>query len=298
MGRRYPRLRRYARNGRLTLREGLLACFFMRRSHQELGTTVARYLSTYRQAIEPGRLGWYVDMEGAMRPLDEEGWAYVRSCLLESPGCNLILEEHPNQVGAFRFEYRGKQLDSFPFAGNPDEVSEVSFWLPVEYLEERGPGAVRELVMELARELPFNSGYVSLAFNHLGVLGVERIVRELCFRYPGLDVHHLSDTSQSVGTRARGAYWLNFYGQPLVSQLGGAETLRARLTLPEVSIQEMERDRLMVSLGEWPEVGDAEEPRSYRALARVLEPYLSEEPIRWHSFTAEDMRRWQCRFLD
>ncbi|WP_306818925.1 hypothetical protein [Archangium lipolyticum] len=38
---------------------------------------------------------------------------------------------------------------------------------------------------------------------------------------------------------------------------------------------------------------------AYRELTRVLEPWLfHQKPLRDPSFTPEDMRRWERRFLD
>ncbi|MCY1076193.1 DUF3396 domain-containing protein [Archangium sp. miwbw1] len=234
--------------------------------------------------------GW----AGAVRPLDGELWEKVRDELRARSSCILQLEEHENQVDGFRFEYHGRPREDLDL---PGFVSAVSFWLPTEYLEERGPEHVKELAVAIARELPLDSGYASLAFNYLlESKPVMQLIQEQCFRYPGMDVHHLGTTSMYLGEKVRGAYWLNFYGQPLLDQLGGVEGLRARLTLPEVSIEELSAQKVLVSLGKWPEAGDVEQEREmqpYRSLARALEPYLYEEPG-----SRDITRRWQRRFLD
>lgn len=114
-----------------------------------------------------------------------------------------------------------------------------------------------------------------------------------------MDVNNLASSSLCVGTKVRGAYWLNFYGQPLLGQLGGAEGLRARLAGTNITVQELEDERVLVALGEWPETGEegrALEP--YRALARVLEPHLYDDHTRSHEFSSEEMRRWMRRLLD
>jgi hypothetical protein len=303
MKERYPRIRRYSELGNLAFREGLHLCFFMQRSHGEVAPAVRRALDTYLATVGHEKLGSYVDMEGEFQQLDGEGWEFVNHRLLGNPeaqSCYLQLDEFSTHVGGFHFEYRGRKLGTLHASHWPGLVSGVSFWLPTEYLEEHGPGQVRALAIALARELPFNSGYVSLAFNHLDMLGSTYLVHDLCFQYPGLDVHDLSCTIMSVGTKVRSAYWLNFYGQPLLGQLGGPERLRARLPFPEVLIQQLEGEKLLVSLEDWPSVGASpgEEMRPYRALSRLLEPYLSEEVIRWHAFPPEELRRWQRRFLE
>jgi hypothetical protein len=301
----YPRIRRYSNDGSLALREGLILCFFMRRSHGEVFPAVARALDVYLATIGREKLGWYAAPEGELQPLDEEGWEYVRHRLLETPhaqGCPLELFEHSHQVSGYCFEYRGTKLDAPRVVHWPGLVSGVSFWLPTEYLEEQGPGRVRALAVALARELPLTSGYASLAFNSTeAALGADLLIGELCFQYPGLDVHALSSTILAIGTGVRGPYWLNFYGQPLLGQLGGTEGLRARLSLPGVEVQELEQEKALVALGEWPVEGNEEQPevlRPYRELTSVLEPYLYEEAIRWRALSPEELRQWQRRFLD
>ncbi|QRK13859.1 DUF3396 domain-containing protein [Archangium violaceum] len=278
----------------------------MRRPHEELSAAVTRALDLYLDAAGHEKPGWYVDMggdhdpeeykgwAGGMLPLDERLWAKVRDELNSRHSCILRLEEHENQVGGFHFEYHGRPREDLDL---PDFVSAVSFWLPTEYLEQQGPDRVKALAVALARELPLTSGYASLAFNSLlESKPVMQFIREHCFLHPGMDVHHIGTTSTNLGDRVRGAYWLNFYGQPLVDRIGGEVGLRKWLTLPEVSTEELGAQKVLVSLGKWPESGDVDQKREmkpYRALARVLEPYLYEEPG-----TQDAVRRWQRRFLD
>jgi len=306
----YPRLRQTLPNGQCVLREGLLFCFFMRRPHDELSRAVTTALDLYLDAIKPGNLGWYVNTggdvdpvehkgwAGAIQPLDNKRWTRIREDLSAPAGCFIQLQEHQNQAGGFRFEYLGRERDDIHL---PGFVSTVSFWLPTECLEAQGPSRIEQLAKALARELPLDSGYVSLAFNYLlETESVTRFIREHCMDYPGLDIPHL-DISMSLGTQVRGAYWLNFYGQPLLEQLGGSEHLRTQLALPEISIEELGARKLLVSLGEWPETGAVESkgiPRAYRLLARELGPHLHEEQPGGFGLSREQLRRWQRRFLD
>jgi hypothetical protein len=311
---RYPRIRQYGEHGQLVLREGLFLCFFMRRPHDELTQAVTRALDLYLDAVGPAKLGWYLDpqkdhdpeenkgAEALMRPLDSGSWARIRNELRDPTPCILQLQEHENQVGGFHFEYYGRQRSTLERPTWPDVVSALSFWLPTEYLEEVGASRVREMAMAMARELPINSGYVSLAFNYLVRLEeVVQAVHEHCFRYPGLDVHDLSEASMEIGTRVRGAYWLNFYGQPLLEQLGGTRGLREQLGSPPISIEDLGEEKVLVALGEEPGTGDVEqnsEMQPYRALARVLEPFSYKESADWFGFSPPQLRQWQRRFLD
>ncbi|WP_233261894.1 DUF3396 domain-containing protein [Vitiosangium sp. GDMCC 1.1324] len=273
--------------------------FYMKRSHQEVVQHVLRALEVYRRAVKPPSLGWYAHPYNEdWDELDDKGWAYIRQHMLEEPAAYLWLSESPSETLGYEFLYDGLLLEIY----ERDPASQVSFFLPTEYLEEHGPGRVRELAMELAAELPFNSGHAGLCFHFPGaVLGITRPIRDLSFRYPGLDIPEARSATLAIGTRIDGVHWLNFLGQPVLEELGGAEGLRARLHSPSSTVQELDAERVVVSLGKWPEAGDTEQGHTlpaYRELARVLEPWLyMARPVE-PSFSEEDMRRWERRFLD
>lgn len=291
---RTPEIRLYAEHGALVLRDGLSICFYMRRSHQEIARDVKQALDTYLRAVGSQALGWYVDSEGDWQELDAAGWQVIQGTLHESDGCIVKLCERPDAVSRYQFEYRGRRLDG----SNPDEVCGVAFWLPTEYLVEHGPGRVRELALELARALPFNSGHAGLAFHNV-YLPPE--FRPLALRYPGMDVSALGTVTEELGTRVRGPYWLTFLGQPVLGELGGAAGLRSRFSSPDITVQELDEERAVVALGPWPEAGDTEQSFDlplYRELAHVLEPWLYHPSFRWACFSSEDMRRWERRLLD
>lgn len=302
---RYPRIRLTLPDGRLALREGLALCFYMRRPHGALSSAVTRALDHYLDAVGHEKLGWYVDMggdidpserkgwAGNIRPLDTRLWTRVREELRDPSGCILQLEEHPDQAGGFRFEYHGRSHEDLAL---PGFVSAVSFWLPTETLEQEGPEHIKTLAVALARELPFDSGHAGLAFNARIPSGQTLpLLRKLSARHPGLDVQELGTTSMYLGEKVRGPCWLNFYGPSLLGQLGGVEGLRARLPLPEISVEELSAQGALVSLGNGPEAGDLErgiELKPHHALFRVLEPFLDEGP----PDAPDAARRWHRRF--
>jgi len=116
-----------------------------------------------------------------------------------------------------------------------------------------------------------------------------------------MDIPDLSVLSWAIGTRLRAPAWLTFLGQPVLGELGGAAGLRSRLRHPGTSVEEFDPERVVVTLGEWPDAGDTEQGRdlpAYREFARVLEPWLYHDPYRGRVFTPEDMLRWERRFLD
>jgi hypothetical protein len=255
-------------------------------------------------------LNWYVDHNGDFQPLDDKGWRFTREEMLDCrwpASCRADLEEHCDDVGGYNFEYEGLWLDA-PLFYDQDATCAVTFTLPTEYLVEHGPAQVRSLALELARELPFSFGYASFAL--VAPSGqwfmAHPKVRELRDRYPGLDIYRLGETSQHIGTNARGAYWLTFLGLPLLGRLGGLEVLRRRLPFPDVSLHTLpplEGERVLVTLGEWPQAIDThrqERPSpQLLALADLLCPFLHEERSSWFyvpRMDPDDMRQWTRRF--
>jgi hypothetical protein len=305
---RYPKIRLYRQfegERSLEVRDSVSVCFYMRRSHLEVAPSILRSLDVYRQAVGSQALAWYPDSEGEWQQLDDARWELQLRKMLHPRGARLALHGSPDGVDGYAFRYQGWNLEDLPFfAGDKDPVCAVAFFLPTEYLEEHGPARVRELALELAAGLPFNSGHAGLTIHSAELLADEEhaLVRELCLRHPGLDRPAITDLSMRLGTHLNGVHWLTFLGVPVLSELGGATGLRSRLHIPSTTVQALSPEHAVVTLGEWPEAGDLEQGHTlpaYRELAHVLEPWLYTAPRPlWHLFTPEDMRRWERRFLD
>jgi hypothetical protein len=301
MSEHYPRIRIQARNGTIIVREGLRLTFYMPPPHQRVVQDVMRALDAYLRNVGPNALGMYADDEGEWRELDDQGWSLMRRKLVEKSHPRLILEA-PDISGDYAFLYRGQDLEVISRMNEPDAMCEATFWLSTEFLEEHGPERVRALAIELALLLPLCSGACGLAFlGGLDLVGVSRELARYWTRYPGIDISSQSGYSSDVGTRLRGPHWMNFLGQPVLGELGGAEGLRAKLRSPGTTVQELPGDKVVITLGEWPEAGDLERGDvlpAYRELARVLEPWLYQSKVRMLRRPEEETRRWERRFLD
>jgi hypothetical protein len=296
MSNHYPRIRINSQRGLLKIRESVSITFYMKHSHQEVVHQVLNALDVYRRAVGPQALTSYPHpYNETWYDLDDKGWAYIRQHMLEEPAANPLL---CSETLGYAFLYDGLLLEAY----EGDPTSQASFYLPTEYLEEHGPGRVRELALELATELPFNSGHAGLCFHFPEtVMGITRPIRDLSFRYPGLDIPGANSSTSSIGTRVDGVHWLNFLAPPVLGELGGAAGLRARLHSPGTTVQEFDGERVVVTLGKWPEAGDTEQGHTlpaYRELARVLDPWLYMSRCILDGFSEEDMLRWQRRFLD
>jgi Protein of unknown function (DUF3396) len=295
MSEHYPRVRIDSQRGLLLIRESVSITFYMKRSHQEVVHHVLNALDVYRRAVGPQALTSYPHpYNETWYELDDKGWAYIRQHMLEEPAAYPFL---CSETLGYEFNYDGLLLEIH----ERDPASQVTFVLPTEYLEEHGPGRVRELALELAAELPFNSGHAGLCFHFPEtMMGITRPIRDLALRHPGLDIPVARFATSTLGTRVDGVHWLNFLAPPVLGELGGAAGLRARLHSP-TTVQELDGERVVVTLGKWPEAGDTEQGHTlpaWRELARVLEPWLYMKHPRHDGFSEEDMRRWQRRFLD
>jgi hypothetical protein len=293
MSRHYPRIRIHAASGPLVAREGLGFSFYMPHAHADVASGAMRSLGAYVRAVGPAALGRYVDSEGEFHTLDASGWESIHQEISAEDWAVVRLYDAGTAEYRYRFEYHGRQRIELSGNPSPEVVSEVRGWLPTEWLEAHGPARVREWALELADSLPFCSGHVGLSINGgLDLAGVKREAIQRCLRYPGIDIPDES-IGGMLGTRLWGVSWLTFIGQPVLGELGGVQALRARLHAPGVNVQELEGARAVVTLGEWPEAGDADAGHvlpAYRELARVLEPWLYS--------SSQPHQDWGRRFLD
>ena len=304
MSEHYPRIRIFKRSEvprappLVGIRECLDITFYMKRVHQEVVHDVLRALDVYRASVKANALVWYADpYSGDWDEFDSKGQAYVLREMLEQPATSVYLSELPDSETGYGFIYEGNLFE----AHEAGVISAVSFLLPTEELEARGPEWVRALALELAALLSFDSGHAGLCFLYPeSVVGYTNALRDLALRHPGLDIPERRGRSYSLGMRLDGVHWLNFLGPAVLDALKGADALRARLHTSDTTVQELEGGRALVTLGAWPEAGDLERGQDlpgYRELARVLEPWLYLDRANWGGFSDEEVRRWERRFL-
>ncbi len=298
-----PHIRIQDPSGATLLRDGLSLVFYMRHPHREIARAVEHALDVYADEVGRGRLVWFVDTEGYSQALDASEWERIRREVLEEPWAFFNVWDELGSEGLYHAEYVGKALDEPVMQDRPHASCSLEFWLPTEYVEVKGPGRLREFALALAAPLPFSFGHVGFSFNgDKSLLGVLRLIREHCFRYPGMTIPEVQWFAEKLGGRVHAPSWMTFLGQPVLGELGGAEALRSRLSSPGTTVQALDAQRAVVTLGPAPDAGDLEQGNilpAYRELARVLEPWLYPWPdLHSPDFSAEDRRRWERRFLD
>ncbi len=296
---RYPKLRYYNKEGWLTASDALLMCFYMPHPNERIAPAVIRAVELFRERIRPFRLVRKDTGDGQAEPLDGASWDRTRQKTLTGRGGALRLEGKTLGVDDLLVDYRGLSAVPLPWPERKDDVSVLYLRLPTRFLEKRGPENVRALALELAAELPFSSGHVDFVLCSSRASSIEALdlIRP---RYPGVPLAS-SGATMHVGTRVDGVHWMNFLGQPVLGQLGGVSALRERLALPGISLQEMSGDRVLITLGEQPEVGAVDAGQTlplHRALARVLEPHLYQRKAFFGNPVPEELLRWDRRFLE
>jgi len=276
-------------------------CFYMQHPNERIAPAVVRALDLFLERIHPYQIECYVG-DGQTEPFDAAAWVKLREEILNPEpemSAFLILEGKSNRADDLHVDYRGLRVIPLPWPDRKDDVSVLYLRLPTEYLEEQGPERVRALALDLAAELPFNSGYVDFVLC-ADTGEFHEAIELIRSRYPG--VHLASNEADlRMNTWVDGVHWMNFLGQPVLGKLGGVAELRERLALPGISLQEMSGDRVLITLGEQPETGDVEAGHTlplHRALARLLEPHLHHRTRRLGPMRPEDMLRWERRFLD
>ncbi|RKG91326.1 type VI immunity family protein [Corallococcus terminator] len=249
--------------------------------------------ATIHKHLETPRFGFLDDMD--------EDSTWFRILTKRGFDTGILLTGDTFDPSGYEFRYRAR----LPWCEISSEHSILSVSVPIRFLTDHGADKLRDLALEFAEHLPFTTGHAGLSLSFTwGRSRILPIIKNELNRHPGWDVPNTGAT-MDLGNQIDGIHWLNFLGPSVLEAVGGAQTLRSRLSNPDTTVQELTEGRALVSLGAAPLAGDTklDEPNpllAYRELAQVLEPWL--QPFRpfntWSDFTEEETRRWWRRFLD
>lgn len=272
-----------ADGGGIAVRDGIVFVLFMSGSHGAVADRVGKLYDRWLAWVGADTMAFIWAGGTTYKPATPRRRHRVRKLMTDAAaaqrprerlsikgGC---AEEEP---GGHFFEYWG----SAPAAEgdeSPAAASTVEIWFPTEFVDTTGRADFLRRLLELAAEVPFDSGYCSLAFNFddWAMLPAAKYITGPAFRHPGMDVHCTWSTALEIGPqKVRGAYWLTLVG-PLA--LGGvtasADALRAMLP-PAVVVHELGRG-VAIEAGNELRPGDMNRGDHLpltRAVAAVLEP--------------------------
>ncbi|MFL5354426.1 type VI immunity family protein [Archangium sp.] len=320
----HPRIRPYGvyppekeMGEQLLAREVIHFAFYMPHDHPDLAAGVSHAFDCYMNAVGegPDTINACAIGSSGYGPLSDERrtripqlllpdrpFRYAEDCAdpyrlreMEKSGNEtwIHLGNEHDRLAGFKFTYSAR-IPSRDRSPSEYDVSYLEGTLSTEYLEEHGPTAVRELMLDLASGLHFASGHAGLSFDSLvGDMFFTPRIRTELLRHPGISLNHGS-IPDWMGTQVDGVHWLNFLGPPVLQELGGVSALRSRLHSPETTVQAIDETRALVTLGTWPEAGDlsrGDTLPAYHEFGRALEPWLDSPSLAPVSASTDSPRK-------
>jgi hypothetical protein len=210
-------------------------------------------------------------------------------------------------VGAYAFHYYGTDI-SEQVEGAERRTSAIEVWFPTDVVARRGLESFTHDILGVASQVPFCSGYCSLAFN-VEESAENRVWRHvttpLAMRHPGMDLHITGLTASFIGDGVRGAYWLTLVGPAALETLGlDATGLRAALDGPAITVHELPHG-VAIRAGDELRPGDVnygDRLPLTRKVAAALEPVTIVQDYCAFGFATDDpltsFLEWQRRHLD
>jgi hypothetical protein len=283
------------------MRDGMVFAIYMPAPHSQVG------------AASAGALERYLSWVGANRftLVHDRGEQYRKLTTKKLAGLVTRLRAESPQSLEFQFSIRDGDEATVPehffsYCGRPDDgasikASHIEIWFPIEYLDEIGPDAFLKGLISLAEELPFSSGYASVALNCLdwAAAGAQPYSRAIALRHPGVDVHDSELTGLKLGDGVRGAYWLTLLGTRALARLEkDAAAIRQELG-PEIEVLEIENG-VAIRAGERPLPGDVNENDRLPLIRKVAALVAPIQVVRDKGIlfgTKEEWVKWQRRHL-
>jgi hypothetical protein len=178
--------------------------------------------------------------------------------------------------------------------------------IPAEAAKDRIT-ELRDLVLELCREVPFDSGHAGYALETTRYRqeASDRAAFRASMRYPGLDIGNpIADSVALAQEAIKGVNWLTIVSHDMLKRIGGLKVIASKLP-KEVIVHEVPRGA-MFQAGPRPVAGDeatddlAPYRAVYKAFAELQQPLLE----RYRSFDLpggthrEKTRAWLRRLAD
>ena len=294
---------RLAPHGWVAVQDGVLLTFFVRAPHHEVAEPIGDLYDRWLQIVGPDSVQW-VRGRDDWNELTPRRRTAARKLLsgagARKPDVRVAVKgaTSSDDVMAHGFDYWSRDGE----VEGPDTAAGfVELRFTTEWVRERGLETFYGMAIDLARGVPFSSGYASLAFHTS--LQIPGFIDARAFRHPGMDVHANEYTALYIGDAVRGAYWLTFVGPVALAELGSAEALRGSLA-PGITMTEI-GDGVVLRAGDELRPGDVDAGDRLpltRAVARALEPVTLHQTLGAFGFTTTDRHEqflaWQRRHLE
>ncbi|WP_342377924.1 DUF3396 domain-containing protein [Myxococcus stipitatus] len=289
----------------LFLRDSFILVFFCKKPIKDLVTNYAKVFEHWLETTpEEGRKWASIGGNSEeFKPLTTQRLAAARKELDSTKARTREVSTFeiggPQQTNPdYLFEWFGAR------DAEEDMTSHLEIRLPRMPTTDEEVATVLSLARWVGEQVPYASGYGAPALtwgadSQQGAFA--EAVGKLAFRHPGYDVPDSMETAFDIGTKVRGAYWLNFIGPEALKKLGGEKGLRSKLEIG-IGIEKV-GDGLLLQAGPRPEIGDVNKKAKLpllRSLAKVLEPVTLFDDVGIdNNFPEEDdCKRWKRRHLE
>ena len=299
------------KSGSLLVRDNFVLAFFCKWPFYEIVGDVGRIFEHWLNLIPADNLHWVVSGATAVEAsrLDEKK---LNKCK------NMLDPRNAQKRKMTYFSVFGKRdhNPSYQFKvsadnrierENPDnpETNLVEMRFSSEFVEQLGGMTFVRLIIPMIGNLPFDSGYGSLALSWLAesrLAEASKIMVPIALRYPGFDLHYNMATQYDLDKKTRGARWLTFLGPEQVAACGGLREMKREFT-EGVSVLNA-GEGIAVVAGENPETGDLEKGEDLpliKSVASVIEKvtFFEDSNLESHIFDDDEeiLEKWERRFL-
>lgn len=294
----------------LLVRDGLILVFFSKMPFQTVANGIEKIFDLWLTTTPNNCLKWsYSTSSEVPSKFTSQTISKCRTQLdpqkaakRELSGYIIMGPEKYNP--SYRFDFEGSCEVSFGETDDP-ETNMIEMRFPTEFLQEFGTDRFVALATKMAALIDYGSGYASLSLNwsvDSRLPEAARIIVPIALRHPGYDVHMNDTTRYSLGNMSRGARWLTFLGDGLISRLGGRESLKDQLD-PAIQILDAGKG-LALRAGAEPLPGDVNRQDTLpllHSVARAIQPVtlFGDQDLLQHLFGDDETRleRWERRFL-
>lgn len=184
---------------------------------------------------------------------------------------------------------------------NQTNLIEMRF--PMEFLSETREDRFVEMVTDMFKNIPCDSGYASIALcygdeSKKDIAG--KYMVPIALRSHGYDIPNNSSILNSLGDRCIGARWITMLSRKLIDELGGLNSVKENLAEGVETI--ITKNGVLFRAGITPEIGDVNHRQFTPLLTSIAHAIEKVTDFKSHALAGlfnhdeEKLDRWKRRF--
>ncbi|HEV7425011.1 MAG TPA: type VI immunity family protein [Thermoanaerobaculia bacterium] len=251
------------------------------------------------------RLTWYADEEmGKWQPASGQRFRRPARRLADStamPFYAWTALSGPRYADASPITFLATVRD-----GAGEALSFVRATFPIARVaSEAAAEDVVAAALRWCERVPFLHGYAGFTVNQSPTDAQinSGMLLQIADRFDGFEIDDCGGTALVARDAIKGVNWLTFLAPTFVERLGGAPSLRGRLS-PAIGLHVLGDGGALIQAGRLPSYGDSnksDELEAYREVARIVRPICLDThpdlgPAEFGSFGSENTRHWLRRF--